>query len=217
MKRHHVILLTLVALLALIGGLLGAWGTSRPMANPTPAPVAVDYQPVSVDEAERLTGLNLPLPAYLPEGFVLEGVYVYFRPPLGATVPAAGPTPLPRPGSPFQLRFQSGSNWMVLKLYGGDTRSDEVYSETGGEIPADFGLSGEEIEVNGAAAVLQTGLDERGFATGDIRIRSRLVWRLAYASAGMPSLRAIFLALESLSPGGGLSRAEMIRVAESVR
>ena len=175
-----------------------------PLVNYSP------YERIDFEQAEQRTGFRIPLPTYLPTGYVLEGIYMYPTPENAAKVTDAKLPPRP-PFETFQVVFKRRTNVLVLRLYGGDTRSEESRANTGGDIPVDFGLSGESVNVNGATGLMQSDLDERSiFGTG---IHSRLVWRLPYTSTKMTNLKALFLALESDS----LCQSDLLEVAKSVR
>lgn len=175
-----------------------------PLVNYSP------YERIDFEQAEQRTGFRIPLPTYLPTGYVLEGIYMYPTPENAAKVTDAKLPPRP-PFETFQVVFKRRTNVLVLRLYGGDTRSEESRANTGGDIPVDFGLSGESVNVNGATGLMQSDLDERSiFGT---EIHSRLVWRLPYTSTKMTNLKALFLALESDS----LCQSDLLEVAKSVR
>lgn len=178
-----------------------------PLVNYSP------YERIDFEQAEQRTGFRIPLPTYLPTGYVLEGIYMYPMYPTPENTAKATDAKLPPrpPFETFQVVFKRRTNVLVLRLYGGDTRSEESRANSGGDIPVVFGLSGESVNVNGATGLMQSDLDERSiFGT---EIHSRLVWRLPYTSTKMTNLKALFLALESDS----LSPSDLLEVAKSVR
>jgi len=160
-----------------------------PLVNYSP------YERIDFEQAEQRTGFRIPLPTYLPTGYVLEGIYMYPTPENAAKVTDAKLPPRP-PFETFQVVFKRRTNVLVLRLYGGDTRSEESRANTGGDIPVDFGLSGESVNVNGATGLMQSDLDERSiFGTLSIRLaRSGQVCSLTWQSATcILSIRSINL------------------------
>ena len=179
-------------------------GYFAPLVNYSP------YERIDFEYAEQRTGFRIPLPTHLPTGYVLAGIYMYPTPENVAKATDAKLPPRP-PFEPFQVVFKRRTHVLVLRLYGGDTRDEESRTNTGGDIPVDFGLSGESVNVNGATGLMQSDLNRRSiFGT---EIHSCLVWRLSYTSAQMTNLKALFLALES----DELSSSDLLEVAESVR
>lgn len=215
-------LLLSISLIFVGGLLLSKCLNEQPRQVPNENRVVVDYQKVSIEEATKLTGLDIPLPAYLPAGYTLDGVYVYYSYHRLSSDKTNNNSEEAlssrRPGTPFQIRYRNDhGDWLIMRLYGGDTRNEEVYLNTGEGIPLVFGLTGEKIKINGNDGVLQVDLEEQSFTSNGARLRSRLVWRLPYKSSIDPNLKAIFLSLESIGlENDPISTSILLDVAESV-
>lgn len=203
-NKHNLFVLLFVVLLTISTALVMTFSRRNGL---TPINDG-SYQKVSVTNAEQLTGFKIPSPTYLPAGCILDGIYVYRHSPESFRLSKKSLPP--RPGNPFQMRYRCNSGFLTLQLFGGDTRNEEIYANTGGDIPAVFGLSGEMVEVNGLTGVIQTNLNE--YTYSEMKIHSRLVWRIPYTSNSIPNLKSIFLALES----DNLSTSELLKIAESI-
>jgi hypothetical protein len=168
------------------------------------------YEKISFEEAERRTGFRVPLPSYVPAGYALDGIYMYPR--AESTAEAADANLPPRPPfEAFQVVFRHELDVLILRLEGGDTRNEETCASTGGDIPVDFNILGESVDVNGTVGVMESNLDETSII--GTKIHSRLTWRLPCTSTKMANLTGLFLALES----DPLSTSELLEVARSVR
>lgn len=168
------------------------------------------YEKVSFEEAEQRTGFTIPLPDYVSEGYVLEGIYMY---PRTESVDAAADIDLPPrpPFEAFQVIFTHDMGVLILRLEGGDTRDEETYARTGGDIPTDFDIQGNIVDVNGTIGVTESGLEKISIIGA--KIHSRLMWRLPCTSTKMPILTGLFLVLES----NVLSTSELLEIAKSVQ
>ena len=167
------------------------------------------YEKLDVVRAEQRVGFAIPLPTRVPPGCELDGIYMIAVTDTSSVDEAAGLPP--KPGEPYHVLYECGPHYLVLRLYGGDSRSASVRASTGGDIPLDFDLEGEAIDLNGNVGLLQTDLNEE--TLNEMRIASRLIWRLPFVSSEMPSLRALFLALES----DGLPDQDLVDTARSVQ
>jgi hypothetical protein len=168
------------------------------------------YEKISFKEAEQRTGFAIPLPDYVPDGYVLEGIYMY---PRTESVDTATDVNLP-PGPPFeafQVIFTHDMGVLILRLEGGDTRGEELYASTGGDIPTDFDIQGNTVDVNGTTGVIESGLEKMSIIGA--KMHSRLTWRLPCTSTKMPILTGLFLVVES----NVLSTSELLEVAKSIQ
>ena len=168
------------------------------------------YEKISFEEAERQTGFTIPLPDYVPDGYVLDGIYMY---PRTESADTAADVNLP-PGPPFeefQVIFTHDMGVLILRLEGGDTRDEETSARTGGDIPTDFDIQGNMVDVNGTTGVTESGLEKMSIIGA--KMHSRLTWRLPCTSTKMPILTGLFLVVES----NVLSTSELLEIAKSVR
>lgn len=209
-KKFQLLIVGISTLI--IMGILSVAFVKRQFTRTEEPRIAGDYQKVPLEEAAGLAGFPIPLPAYVPEGYVFDGVYVYFA------GEAANNDARRPPGSAFQVRYKNDrEEWLIVRLYGGDMRSKDAYESTGGDIPTDFDLPGEIVQISGHGGVLQMDLNEQAFTSNGTTLRARLVWRVPYTSEETPGLAAIFLSLESISlENSTLSASVLQDVAESV-
>lgn len=168
------------------------------------------YEKTSAEETAQRTGFKIPIPSYIPTGYVLNGIYMYPHAENVAGTADVNTPPRP-PFEAFQVVFTHDKGVLVLRLEGGDTRNEETYASTGGDIPVDFNIHGDLVDVNGTVGVIESGLDKTSIM--GTKVRSRLIWRVPCTSTKMAALTGLFLALESDT----LSTTELLEVAKSVQ